>query len=73
MNLYAIIVENILDPLVNIGLAINVSMLLLLLFGSFMIYGELDYPHLIRANKYIREITLLSMIFAIAKIFIIIA
>lgn len=73
MNLYAIIVENILDPLVSIGLAINLSMLLMLLLISFSIDGEIDYPHLMRASKYIRRTTLLSMILIIAKIFIIIA
>lgn len=73
INLYAIFIENIVNPAINIALTINVSFLLILLFGSFMTYGELDYIHFIKANKYIRNTTLLSLILIIVKIFIMIA
>lgn len=71
MNLYTIIVENILDPIINVALTINISILLMILLISFSIDGEINYPHLMRANKYIRRTTLLSIILIIAKIFII--
>ena len=73
MNVYTIIIEQILNPMVNIALTVNISMLLMLLLISFSIDGEIDYPHLMRASKYIRRTTLLSMILIIAKIFIMIA
>lgn len=73
MSLYTILVEGLLDPIVSAGLAINVSILMMFLLGYFLVNGEIDYPHLMRANKYVRETTLLSILFAIVKIFIIIA
>lgn len=73
ISLYAILVEGLLNPIVSAGLAINVSILMIFLLGYLLVNGEIDYPHLMRANKYVRETTLLSILFAIVKIFIIIA